>query len=167
MNSDGKNLHYVLALFPSTRGIAFALFDGSLSLVDWNHNSIRGGNKNLKSTQSVKALIERYVPDTIVLEDASKLSHPRGSRINRLNQSFVALAHLHGVEVVRLSRKEIRKRFQAVGASTSLERARMIAEMLPAMSHRLPNERKAWMTVDPRMALFEAAALGLAYYGQE
>ena len=38
----------------------------------------------------------------------------------------------------------------------------MIASMLPALSHKLPPNRKPWMSEDPRMALFEAAALGVA-----
>lgn len=159
--------HYILALFPSTRGMAFALFDGTLSLVDWGHTSIKGKVENIKCTEIAEALIDRYVPDEIVVEDPSKRSHPRSDRVNLLNQSFIALAKLHGVDVVRISAKEIRRRFEAAGARTKHERAKLIASMLPAISHKLPPTRKPWMSEDPRMALFEAAALGIAYYGGE
>lgn len=167
MNVETTNQCYVLALFPSTRGMAFALFDSPLSLVDWGHVSIKGDSRNLKCTDAAKRLIERYVPDVVVLEDTSKRIHSRGARIAALNQAFVTLAVLQGVEVLRLPSKEIRQRFEAVGARTKEERAKMIANMLPALSHKLPPKRKAWMSEDPRMALFEAAALALGYYGRE
>ena len=167
MNADSSDKFYVFALFPSTRGVAYVLFDSPLSIVDWGHYSIKGDSKNLKCTETVERLIERYVPDVVVLEDASKRAHPRGVRIGLLNQAFVTLAGVRGIDVVRFSSREIRKKFQSVGASTKNEQAKLIASMLPALSHKVPPKRKPWVAEDPRMALFEAAALGLAYFGTE
>lgn len=167
MHVAGVGEHYVLALLPSTQGMAYVLFEGPLSLVDWGTTSIKGKTKNLKCADMAKNLMERYVPDVIVLEDSSRISHPKSVRVRMLNQSFQTIAGAHGVDVMRISSKDIRKKFEATGARTKQERAKIIASLLPALSHRLPPKRKPWMAEDPRMALFEAAALGLAYYGLE
>ena len=50
MNATSTDKLYVLALFPSTRGVAYVLFDSPLSLADWGHYSIKGDKKNLKCT---------------------------------------------------------------------------------------------------------------------
>jgi hypothetical protein len=167
MRVEGKEQHLVLALFPSPRGVAYALFEGPLSLVDWGHANARGRVKNERCIGLAKRLIERHVPDLVVLEDTSRRSHRRSARLRRLNQAFVTLSGVHGIEVLKIPTKAVRKRFEATGAKSKHERAKMIAAMLPALSHRLPPSRKHWVAEDPRMAIFEVAALGLAFYAQE
>nr|WP_316642650.1 hypothetical protein [uncultured Roseateles sp.] len=167
MQVDGKNQQYVLALSPSSRGIAFVLFESPLSLVDWGMWSARGAQKNERCIKQVKKAIERYGPDVMVIEDTSNPESKRSKRVRNLHLSLKVLAGVSNVETVSYSRATVRRSFIKMGAVTKHECSRMVAEMLPALSHRLPPKRKAWMAEDPRMSLFEAAALGLTFYGQE
>jgi hypothetical protein len=158
--------HYVLALYASTQGMAYMLFEGPLSLVDWGKTAVSGAMKNDRCTDTARNLVERYVPDVIILEDTSRRASKRSVRIRMLNRAFAALGTVNGVDVLQFGPKDVRATFDSLGAKTKHERAKVIVSMLPALSHRLPPKRKPWMSEDPRMAIFEAAALGLAYYGQ-
>ena len=62
----------------------------------------------------------------------------------------------------------IRSFYSRFGARTKHERAKLIAEQFPEFEPQLPAPRKIWMSEDPRMSIFEAAALALVYwYGKE
>ncbi len=45
------------------------------------------------------------------------------------------------------------------------EIARAVAELFPELSHRLPPRRKAWMSEDERMGIFDAASFALTVLG--
>ena len=167
MQVEDGGQHYVLALYASTQGMAYMLFEGPLSLVDWGKTAGAGQTKNDKCLDVAKHLIERYVPDVIVLEDTSRRSSKRSVRIRMLNRALASLGTVHGVDVHRYGPKDVRTTFDSLGAMTKHERAKAVITLLPALSHRLPPKRKAWMSEDPRMAIFEAASLGLTYYRQK
>lgn len=158
---------YVLALYPSIQGLAFVLFESPMSVVDWGKTTRLGPTKNEVCITFVKRVIERYAPEVIVLEHSRARDSKRSVRVKMLSRSIATIASVNGIEIVRFRPKDIRNAFQKLGATTKHERSRVIASMLPAMSHRLPPVRKPWMAEDPRMALFEAAALGITYYGVE
>ena len=156
----------VLALYPSTTGLAFVLFESPLSIIDWGKTSEHGRHKNDICVAFVKRLIDRYSPDVIVLENYQAKDTRRSIRVKLLNRSLHVLATVNNIEVIRFRQMDVRLTFAKIGAKTKYDRSRVIASMLPALSHRLPPVRKAWMSEDSRMALFEAAALGLTYYGE-
>lgn len=159
--------YYVLALYPSPQGMAFVLFEDSLSLVDWGITAMKGEMKSEHCIQFTARLIERYVPDVIVIEDTDQHGSRRDERVRALYRSFMTLAGVHGIDVVRYARADVDKAFNAAGALKKQERAQLVAAMLPALSHRMPPIRKPWMSEHPRMPLFEAASLGIAHYYHE
>lgn len=161
-----KERGYVLALYPHTRGLAYVLFESPLSIIDWGTTSQRHANNNEFCVALVKRLVERYSPEVIVLEDGRARNPRRCARIKLLATSLHVLACVQGTEVARLRARDVGRAFEKLGAKTMHERSRAIARMIPALSHRLPPPRKIWQSLDPRFALFEAAALGLAYYGE-
>lgn len=159
--------HYVMAVYPSATGIAFALFEGSLSLIDWGTAVRTGKTKNERCIQYLERLIDRYVPDVIIVQDTEQPGTRRSARVRALYRAIELLATLNGIDVARYGRVEVNQAFDAAGALTKEERARLAAAMLPALSPRLPPRRRAWMSEHPRMPLFEAASLGLAHYFHE
>jgi hypothetical protein len=50
------------------------------------------------------------------------------------------------------------------GATTKQKIAEMIAKQIPALNLYVPPERKPWMSEDPRMGIFDAAALAWMYF---
>jgi len=48
--------------------------------------------------------------------------------------------------------------------SNKYEVASVLAKQFPALASRLPHKRKIWQSEDYRMGIFDAAAVGVAYF---
>ena len=155
---------FVLALYPTTRGFSFILFEGPESPYDWGVKNIPGTRKNERCIRAIKKLVDRFQPFVIVLEDATDSAVHRSPRIQKLSWAIAHLANSEHIEVHRYMRATVRNTFRRSGAKTKYEIAQAIAIYIPAFVHRLPPIRKPWMCEDPRMSLFDAAALGLTYF---
>lgn len=155
---------FVLALYPTTRGFSFVLFEGPETPYDWGVKAIPGRRKNARTIAEIRRLIDRYQPYAIVLEDVSEKKARRGSRVRHLTWGIAHLAQAESIEVHRYTKATVHNTFRRSGAKTKQEVAQAIAIHIPAFAHRLPPIRKAWMSEDPRMSLFDAAALGLTFF---
>ena len=111
------------------------------------------------------ALIDRYAPDVLVLEDCAKRGSRRSVRVRELIEALIALALRRKTKTRRVSREAVRRAFRKVGVSTKHQIAGAIASRFPELSSRLPPPRRPWMSEDEWMSIFDAAALGLAYFG--
>ena len=151
----------ILAIAPSTRGFGFALLEGLDTLVDWGVKSVEG-DKNSQSLVKVKELIVRYQPDLIVLQDTSIKPFRRSKRIRTLGKRLITLAATRKVSVVLFSHEQVRRVFFADGQGTKQALAEIVANKFPEeLGSRLPPKRRAWMSEDSRMDIFDAVALAL------
>lgn len=155
----------ILAVYPISRGFAFVLFEGPESPYDWGVREIRAKSRNSRCIDGLKELIDRYRPEAIVIEDTDEARYRRSPRIQRLYRMLAHLAATEFIEVYRFSQEAVRCHFSGCGATTKHEIAMAVSQQIPAFAHRLPPLRKPWMSADPRQSLFDAAALGLVYYG--
>jgi len=159
MNHKGVEL--VLAIFPSTKGFGYSVFEGPTSLVDWGVKVARGDRKNAQSLQRVRELVAFYRPDVLVLEDYDGRGSRRAKRIEQLIDAIAACAEKERVATASFSRAEVRDCF-------SLTAKRQIAEAIardfPELEPRLPPVRKIWMSEDARMNIFDAAALAMTFF---
>lgn len=156
----------ILAVYPSSKGVAFVLFEGPDSPFDWGIKEIKGTIKNQTTVEAIERIIDRYQPDVLVIEETRERGSRRTVRIRRLYRSLMHLAHAQVIDVVAYPKRVVRNTFAQVGASTKYEIAQAIARTIPAFSIRLPRVRKPWMSQDSRQSLFDAAALGITYYAQ-
>ena len=154
----------VLAFYPMTRGFAYVLFEGPLSPYDWGVKEVRGKNKNGRIIKSLQSIIERCLPKLIVLEDWTDDYSRRAPRIKQLHEEIEKLAEQYAIPVARYGAQEIKQAFANVIPCTKYEIALNIAKHIPAFSFQVPPVRKIWMSEDPRQALYDAAALGVAWY---
>jgi hypothetical protein len=157
----------ILAVYPFARGFAFVLFEGPESPFDWGVREVKVKRRNVKTVAQVRALINRYRPECIVLEEFKTRNPKRTSRIRKLYQMLTHMASAEYTDVAWIASKNIQSHFAQMGAATKYDRAQVIATQIPAFAHRMPRVRKAWMSADPRQSLFDAAALGLVYYGSQ
>ena len=148
----------VLALYPTTRGFGFALFNEEERLIDWGVTGIRALEKNGPTVRAIERLIDRLEPTKLVCEDTRSIDSRRHTRIRVLLHEIYARATARRLQVYRFSRGTIRNYF---GIHTKRELAEMIALAYPALAPRLPPKRKAWMSEDARQSLFDAVALGV------
>ena len=155
---------FILAIYPSTRGFAFVVFEGPESPFDWGTKEFRGLKRSTRTLDAIAGLIGRYRPDAIVIEDFAEQGSRRSLRIRGLYRSLIQLAQTECIDVARYSKAQVQHCFGSVGATTKYEIATAIARHIPAFEHRLPRFRKIWMSEDARQNLFDAAALGLTHY---
>jgi hypothetical protein len=154
----------VLSISGNTKGFAFTLFEAPLSPIDWGWKDTRGGKKNAKAMEMIRALVASHHPEVLVIEDPASKSYRRSLRIRNLSRLIGALAKAEGLEFAQYSREQLRRSFYDSGAMTRLEIAQAIATYLPAFKPWLPPVRKPWMSEDIRYSIFDAAALALTYY---
>jgi hypothetical protein len=78
--------------------------------------------------------------------------------------SIQNLAAWENIKAQSMSPAKVKQVFLTFGARTKQEIARVVADQLPELAPRLPRVRKAWMSEDYRMAIFDAAAFALTYF---
>ncbi len=151
----------VCAVYPSTRGFGYAVFEGPELLVDWGVKAVRGRQKNLASLERVRELLAFYRPDVLVLEDYGGSGSRRAKRIQTLINLMTAHAAEERTAVASFSRSEVRACFDL---TTKREIAEVLAREFPELERRLPPVRRIWMSEDARMNIFDAAALGITFF---
>lgn len=166
MKAHGR-YNLVLAVYPSARGFAFVIFEGPLSPVDWSVREIRGRHKNQRCLVGIAAVLERYRPDVLVLQDMSPTGTRRAYRLRELNAGIGELAEERGIPVFAYSRAQVREAFEPLGLTSKHFIAEMIAKHIPAFDRYLPPPRKPWKSEDARMALFDAAALAMMFFQRD
>jgi hypothetical protein len=156
----------VLALFPTSPGYAYAYFQMRGRLFDWGLKRMSGSrrDRNAKSMTDIQALIDRYQPDSVVVEDWSFPGSRRSGRIRRLHRSIVHAAQTRLIEVEKYSRHDVRTTFASVGAMSRYEIAQAVGREFPALVHRLPRRRRSWESERSVMGIFAAVALALTSY---
>ena len=151
----------VLALYPTSRGFGFALFRGERLLIDWGIKDIRWKDKNFLAMHVLKTQIDRYLPDVIVIEDATRKNSRRHERIRILYKLIAEHAKAKQIDVRRFTQGAMHEHF---GVHTKYAVAEAVAREVPMLAPRLPPKRKAWMSEDARQSLFDAVALGIVYF---
>lgn len=149
----------VASIYLSPRGYGFVIAEGPENPVDWGTSEVNGSDKNRKCLLGIKALVSRYHPDLLILEDVKASSAPRSKRVVDLTTNIAEFAIEHGVPIEFVSRDMMRQAFRQRGADTKDEIAEVIGERIPVLLSYVPPVRKPWMSVHSRMALFDAAAL--------
>ena len=156
----------VLGVYLSTQGFAFVLFEGPLAPFDWGVHgpAPRGSDKNVWCLRRIAEILRRSTPDVLVLQDTARSAVRRTARIRRLNETIGEMGERIGIPIFTYSREEVRELFRQNGIPTKHAVAEAIASRIPALARYQPPPRKPWLTEDRRMALFDAAALALAYF---
>lgn len=153
----------VLAIYPNSRGYAFAAFESPLAPFDWGVKEVRGASRNKRCLNAMQLMLDRLTPGVIVLQDTSAQGTKRAARIKNLNLNIAKRAAERNIPVVAYSRVHMRQTF-GDPAMTKESIARAIVEHVPAFERYLPPARKPWMSEDARMGLFDAAALAITFF---
>ena len=155
----------ILSLYPTTRGIGFIVMQSALAPIDWGTRDARGIQKNAVCLKKVSALIDTHQPDAIILEDPTAEGSVRSVRIKRLCRAIATLADSQTIDVHVYSRTRVREYFELFGAETRHEIAAVIASQVTALERFLPPRRRLWEIENPRMSIFNAAALAMTFFG--
>jgi hypothetical protein len=161
---DAKRHLITLAIYFSTRGPSFVLFEGTRSPYDWGIFEVRGLRKKAQCERKIMRVFDRYKSDVLVLQNTGPEGTRRASWVTTLNAAMEAEALERGVLVFKYSRADIYATFASAEFSNKQTLAELIASHIPAFVRHVPPPRKPWKSEDARMALFDAAALALAFF---
>lgn len=148
----------LVALHCGANGFGYAVFEGE-AIHDWGTVTARG-DKNAMSLRKLGRLLDRFSPESLVLEEASE-SAGRAQRIVVLHNTIASLCRSRNIDLYQYSLADIQRCFARVGARTRHEIAEAVVRELDVLSPRLPRPRRAWQSEPRRMAIFCAAALAL------
>lgn len=157
--SDGKR---ILALDVHARSFGFVVFEGPNYLIDWGVRCFRTGANAPKvpAGEKLAELLDQFRPSAIVVR---KPEPGRYARKTRTLTTIQRRALSQGVPVRFVSRADVERAFVGF-ESNKHEVAAALAKQFPSLAPRLPPERKSWQSEDYRMGIFDAAAVGVAYF---
>jgi Holliday junction resolvasome RuvABC endonuclease subunit len=163
MTDSRQSYNCILGIATTTRGLGFALLERERGLVAWGGKTSRG-DKNAAGLRHAQALITRYQPDIVVLEDVSAEKSRRSPRIKTLVPQIIDLVKLHKIKAIAISPEQVKAAFSTNGFSTKHARAEQLAKHFPVLADYVPPKRSAWMSEDANMGIFDALALASAYH---
>ena len=117
----------IMAIDPTRKGFAFAVFETPDFLVDWGMKNAPPKSGDLR--RKVDALLSRYQPSLLVVEDLAARGCRRRKRAKREIRSIEHLAATRGVPIERVPRLAVQNTF-APGRS-KYEVAVNLAEIFP------------------------------------
>ena len=150
----------VLAIDPVSRGFGIVVFESPNLPIEWGVKELRE-NQEERGLVLISALLEQFKPDVVVLEDTDHPSCRRCQRIRVQLSGIRALVQSRKVPLAGITRDQV---YTTLGHRTKHQVATAIVSSVPELAPLLPPYRKPWMSEDPRMAIFDAAAFALTFY---
>lgn len=160
--SESENKR-ILALDVRPLSFGYVVFEGPDQLLDWGVKSFRKGVNAVQVSRGRKLewLQEDYLPSVIVL----RAPGPRSKR-RKFVATVEAKAEKLGIAVRLLHNSAIQKALSSETRLTKYAAACALAKRFPELRWALPPKRKPWQSEDYRMSIFDAAALGAAYFSR-
>ena len=154
----------ILAIAPLSRGLGYAVMEGSDKLVACGNKAILR-DKNGKALAWVNRFIQFYQPDVLVLPNVTAADTRRATRIKTLHRKIVAWAGKLQLKLRLVSVTQVRTQLLGAAKGTKFDVARTLAEKFPTeLGQRLPPKRRPWMSEDPRMDIFDAVGMAVAFW---
>ncbi len=152
----------ILTLDVRPRCFAFVVFEDSRQLLDWGARSFRDGVNAVRVPLAPKGmrLLDEYAPQVLVLK------YPQTKTVKDIIRVIRMQARVHKIRVRLLSRRVLQETFAGQNRNKH-QIASAVAERFPELLYILPPKRKPWESDDYRTSIFDAAALGIAYFAQK
>ncbi len=153
----------VLALAPSARGFGYSVMENQMILECGT--KVAKGDKNLRSLSKIEKLMKMFRPGVLVLQDIQAKGSRRAPRIKELHERIVSLGSAQGCKVKLVSERKLRKVLLGDPDGTKHEMAQELTRRFPTeLLQKLPPKRRAWDNENPRMDMFVAVALAVAFW---
>lgn len=160
MSQGPHRFHRILSIDVTSRGFGYVVLETPEILIDWGVCQVRT-EKRERSLVKVAALIHRFVPHVVVVEDTRHEKCRRGDHARGVIEVIANLAQTMDVPVDRVSTATVRGHYADLGETNKDDVARLIVDSFPELAPFLPKRRKVWMPEDERMAIFDAISMTL------
>jgi hypothetical protein len=156
------NQQRILVLDVRPRSFAFVVFEHSRQILDWGARSFRAGVNAVRVPRGPKImrLLDEYAPEVLVVK------YPQTKRLEQIVRVIRKQAKVHKIPVRVLSRRFLQETFAGHNRNKH-QISSAIAERFPELLYTLPRKRKPWESEDYRTSIFDAAALGIAYFASQ
>jgi hypothetical protein len=156
----------ILALDVRHSRIGYALFWGPKRLLDWGASTIppQCSNRAEWMRQKMAPLLRHGSPAIVVTKQRRLAKLPGNANGEPILGAIRSLAEEHGIPMHVLGRDEIESAFCRFRARTKEENAWAIVGIFPELLSRLSPKRKTWQAEARRMIVFDAIAIGIAYW---
>ena len=156
----------ILAIALRSRRFAYAVFERSDRLLDWGmvFYPLNNTKQRAAASKRIASLLTLFAPSEVVVGKTRLLNTRKSSGVGPILRSFRREASSRLIPMRLMKRIEVKKVFRLFRAKSKYEIASMLAEVFPELLPRLPAKRRIWESEHPRMAMFDAIALGFAYW---
>jgi hypothetical protein len=153
------DLERIIAVDLRPQSLGYVVLEAGDSLIDWGVKDFPGGAYSVRIPLRAKVndLLAACVPDAIVLR--------RRAGTDAMLPELEQAAKARGVEVSFLTRRTVKSYFP--GCRNKDQIASAISERFLDLRLLLPPKRKIWKKEYKRMRIFDAAATGIAYFGEK
>src|SRR6266481_9980937 len=151
----------VIALDVRSRNFGFVVFEGPNEILDWGVRSFRSGGNAVKApaAATLLSLLDEFTPSTVVIRERAA----RSAKNPKLLSIIEEQARNRRIPLRFISPRDVNRAFVGF-ESNKYEVASVLARQFPGLASKLPPKRKCWQSEDYRMGVFDAAAVGVAYF---
>jgi hypothetical protein len=159
----------ILAIDLRHRRFGYSVFEGHRLLLDWGVRVYPAvGNTEAEMvTSRLAELIRLFAPSAIVAKKERFESAQTNPHMQVLVDAVVRKASAHAIPICLLEQSKVTETFRKLGCESKEEIAAALARIFPELVWDLPANRRRWQSEHPRMPIFDATALGLAYWQHE
>jgi D-alanyl-D-alanine carboxypeptidase len=159
----------ILAIALRSRRFGFAVFEGPTRLLNWGmvFYPLNDRAQRAAASKRVASLLTLFAPLVIVVGRARLLNVRKDSGVSPILRSIRREASSRLIPVRLMKRTTVKDVFHVLHAKSKHEIASMLAEMFPELRCKLPPKRRLWDNEHPIMTMFDAVALGFAYWQRD
>ena len=159
MSNDERR---VIALDVRSRNFGFVVFEGPNEILDWGIRSFRSGGNAVKTPAASKllSLLDEFSPSAVVIRERPI---GRAEKKPKLLSIIERQVRNRRIPLRLVTPQDVNRAFIGF-ESNKYEVASVLARQFPTLASKLPPKRKCWQSEDYRMGIFDAAAVGVAYF---
>jgi hypothetical protein len=164
-----SNDRRILAISLRSRRFGFAVFEGPNRLLDWGmvFYPLNNDVQRAAASKRVASLLTLYIPSVVVVGRARPLNVRSGSGVCPILRSIRGESSSRMIPVQFMRTAVVKGVSRQFRAKSKHEIATMIAQMFPELLWKLPPKRRIWESEHPIMAMFDAVAMGFAYWQRD
>ncbi len=161
--TDFGGVKRVIALDVRSRNFGFIVFEGPNEILDWGVRSFRSRANAVKTPATTKllSLLDEFTPSAVVIRERGIGSTKKPKLLYIIERQVRS----RRIPLRFITPREVNRAFVGF-ESNKYEVASVLAKQFPALASRLPPKRKCWQSEDYRMGIFDATAVGVAYFVQ-
>ena len=156
----------ILAIDLRGRRFGYAMFEGHKRLLDYGMGAYPvGANQEPAIIGRPLAEVLRLFPPSAIVVKKERWEAPDvtpGAR--SFMDRMIGEAKFRSIPICLIKHDDVRYTFHILDCETKYEIATVLTHFFPELLSKLPPKREIWNSEHPRMPMFDAIALGFAYW---